>query len=217
MSEVLSFGTHRSWRRFLVSRVGVPPGGVVLDVATGTAGVAIEVVRRTGAFAVGLDQSLPMLREGTRRVARAGLDGRVKLVLGQAERLPFLDGRFDAVTFTFLLRYVDDPQATLADMARVVRPGGILACLEFHVPENPILRAGWYAQTRVGLPVLGRLASRAWFRAGRFLGPSISDFYERFPLSEQGRMWRVAGLGDVRFRTLTFGSGIVMWGVKAGG
>ena len=217
MSEVLSYGANRRWRRFLVSRVEVPPGADVLDVATGTAGVAIELARRKRVRAIGLDQSMPMLRVGRGRVRRFALQDRIPLVSGRAERLPFRDGQFDAVTFTYLLRYIDDPPATLSEMARVLRPGGVLACLEFHIPENRFLRAGWWVQTRVGLPVLGVFASRAWYRAGRFLGPSISDFYRRYPLSEQARWWQAAGLANLRRRTMTFGTGVVVWGVKHDG
>lgn len=214
MSEVMSFGENRRWRRFLVSRV--PPGGRVLDVATGTAGVAIALARRSDRV-VGLDQSEPMLLEGRERVRRAGLEDRITLLLGQAERLPFPDTAFDAVTFAYLVRYVDDLAATLAGMARVVRPGGVMACLEFGVPANPVSRAGWYVHTRVGLPAVGALASRDWFRSGRFLGPNISDFYRRHPLPEQLDMWRAASVRDVRARTMTLGAGVVTWGTVDGG
>ncbi|MGH2725242.1 MAG: ubiquinone/menaquinone biosynthesis methyltransferase [Actinomycetota bacterium] len=214
MGEVLSFGQNRRWRRFLVSRVAAGPASRVLDVATGTAAVAIDLARRTGARVVGLDQSEPMLRSGLERARAAGCDGRISLVLGRAERLPFPAGSFDALTFTYLLRYVDDPEATLREMARVLRPGGVMAMLEFHVPRHPVWRSGWFLHTRVGLPLLGRLASREWFEAGRFLGPSISGFARRHPLAEQARMWRGAGLTEVRARRLSLGAGVVIWGVK---
>ena len=216
MSEVLSFGRNRSWRRFLASRVELPPGGRALDVATGTASVAIDLARAAGVRVVGIDQSPEMLRGGAARLRRAALDDRVSLVRGRAEELPFPDGAFDAVTFTYLLRYVDDPAATLAEMARVLRPRGVLASLEFGVPPNPLARAGWYAHTRLGLPAVGLVASREWFGAGRFLGPSISDWERRFPLDEQLRLWRDAGIAPVRARRLTFGAGVVVWGRKDG-
>ncbi|MGH2740526.1 MAG: class I SAM-dependent methyltransferase [Actinomycetota bacterium] len=216
MSEVLSFGTHRRWRRFLVSRVRVPSDALVLDVATGTAGVAIALAHATGARAVGLDQSPEMLAVGGRRVAAARLAGRITLLEGRAERLPFPDETFDALTFTFLLRYVDDVPAVVSELARVLRPGGVMASLEFSIPRNPLARAGWYVQTRVGLPALGRVASRAWFDTGRFLGPSIADFYRRLPLGEQLEIWRGAGMRDVRPKLLTLGSGVVTWGIKDG-
>ena len=105
-SRLLSLGQDPRWRRFLVSRIEVGPDDTVLDVATGTAAVAIELVRRTGCRVVGLDQSPEMLATGRERVEAAGLADRIRSVEGRAERLPFPDGSFDALTFTYLLRYV---------------------------------------------------------------------------------------------------------------
>lgn len=212
MSEVLSFGRNRAWRRFLVSRVDLPARALVLDVATGTAAVAIDLAAQRRLRVVGVDQSAPMLLSGRERVAAAGVD--VPLLVGRAEELPFGDATFDGLTFTYLLRYVDDPQATLRELVRVLRPGGVMASLEFHVPHDPVWRAGWYAHTRVGLPLVGLLASAEWYRAGRFLGPSISGFVRRYPLPEQGRMWHRAGMARVWARRMTWGSAVVLWGVK---
>jgi demethylmenaquinone methyltransferase/2-methoxy-6-polyprenyl-1,4-benzoquinol methylase len=197
----------------MVSRLDVGPGARVLDVATGTAGVAVAIAGRTGAHVVGLDQSHEMVAGGRRAVSDAGV--RVSFVLGQGERLPFDDAAFDAVTFTYLLRYVDDPPATLRELARVLRPGGTLANLEFLVPPNPVWRAAWVLYTRVGLPVGGLVASREWWATGRFLGPSISGFYREHPLSEQGGWWRDAGISGVRYRPMSLGGGIVIWGTKS--
>ncbi len=216
MGEVLSFGRNRRWRRFLVSRVPLTRDARVLDVATGTAAVAIDLAGRGSMRVVGLDQSPEMLRRGRAVLGQAGLDRRVTLVLGRGESLPFDDATFDAVTFTYLLRYVDDPAATLAEMARVARPGGFVGSLEFGVPMSPVWRAGWEAHTRVGLPLLGRAFSREWHRAGRFLGPSIEEWDRRFPIEKQVGMWREAGLRDVVVHRLTFGAGIVMEGTKRG-
>jgi demethylmenaquinone methyltransferase/2-methoxy-6-polyprenyl-1,4-benzoquinol methylase len=215
VGAALSFGQDPRWRRFMASRVSAPPGGRVLDVATGTGAVAMELARRTAARIVGLDLSEPMIRRGARRVGGARLEGRIVFVLGQGERLPFADGTFDAVTFTYLLRYVDDPASTLKELARVLRVGGTLANVEFHVPRNPGWRAGWNLYTGAVMPLVGRLISRPWFRVGRFLGPSISDFYERYPLDGQLGMWRAAGLSDVRARVMSLGAGVVIWGRKA--
>jgi demethylmenaquinone methyltransferase / 2-methoxy-6-polyprenyl-1,4-benzoquinol methylase len=214
---LLSFGQDPRWRRFMVSRVRTGPGARVLDVATGTAAVALELVSRPDGRVVGLDQSEPMLREGVRRVAAAGRSERFVPVLGSGDRLPFADASFDAVTFTYLLRYVDDPAATLRELARVIRPGGTLANLEFHVPANPAWRGLWWLYTRVGLPVGGRLLSRQWAGVGRFLGPSISGFYRSYPLEAQLGMWRAAGVPDVRARTMSLGGGVVIWGTRQGG
>ncbi len=211
---LLSFGQDPRWRRFLVSRVAARPGETMLDVATGTGAVAIELARRSGCSVVGIDQSREMLAEGRRRVERAGLDDRVELVEGRAEALPFPDQHFDGLTFTYLLRYVDDPGATLAELARVVRPGGRIAGLDFFVPPHPLTRWLWDWYVGAGLPLLGRAISPAWEDVGRFLGPSIRGFYERCPLDRLLALWREAGLWRVQARRLTFGGGIVVWGVR---
>jgi demethylmenaquinone methyltransferase/2-methoxy-6-polyprenyl-1,4-benzoquinol methylase len=215
MSALLSFGQDGRWRRFMVSRVAARPAGLVLDVATGTGAVAIDLARRTGARIVGLDQSEPMLREGVRRLSRSNLSSRVPLLAGHAERLPFPDGTFDAVTFTYLLRYVEDPGATLAELGRVLLPGGVMASLEFHVPAG-VWKGPWLLHTRGVMPLVGRAVSRAWGAAGRFLGPSISAFYRRLPLEEQLDMWRFAGVSDVRYRVMSLGGGVVIWGTRDG-
>jgi demethylmenaquinone methyltransferase/2-methoxy-6-polyprenyl-1,4-benzoquinol methylase len=210
-ARLLSFGQDPRWRRFLVSRVAVGPHDTVLDVATGTAAVAIELVRHTGCRVIGLDQSREMLATGRSRVEDAGLGGRIELVEGAAERLPFDDASFDALTFTYLLRYVDDPGPTMRELARVVRPGGTLAMLEFGVPRG-LARAAWELYVRVGLPVLGALVSPGWRRVGSFLGPSIREFHRRYDVLD---LWRRAGIDDVEVRRLSLGGGIVVWGRRA--
>ena len=207
-ARLLSFGQDPRWRRFLVSRVDVGPEDSVLDVATGTAAVAIELVRRTGCRVVGLDQSSEMLAAGRGRVDGAGLDDRIELVEGRAERLPFGDASFDGLTFTYLLRYVDDPEATLRELARVVRPGGRIAMLEFGVPRGPA-RAAWELYVRAGLPALGAVVSPGWRRVGTFLGDSIRDFHRRYDVPA---LWRAAGIEGVQSRRLSLGGGLVVWG-----
>src|SRR5437667_133920 len=175
-AALLSLGQDPRWRRFLVSQVDAGPGDTVLDVATGTGAVACELIRQKGCAVVGLDQSPEMLAEAQRRLGEE-----VRLVEGTAEALPFGDATFDALTFTYLLRYVDDPAATLRELARVVRPGGTIASLEFAVPRG-IWRPLWELRVRIGLPLAGAAISPGWHEVGRFLGPSIRGFYERVPL-----------------------------------
>jgi demethylmenaquinone methyltransferase/2-methoxy-6-polyprenyl-1,4-benzoquinol methylase len=208
MGAVLSFGQDPRWRRALVAAIDARPGQRVLDVATGTGLVASELAER-GASVVGLDQSEEMLA-----VARERLGDRVTFVRGEAERLPFADEEFDALTFTYLLRYVDDRAATMRELARVVEPGGRIGMVEFGVPSAPALRALWRAHTRVGLPLVGRLVSRAWFEVGRFLGPSIEGLHAGEP--DLPALWRAAGIDDVQEQRLSFGAGLVMWGVRRG-
>jgi demethylmenaquinone methyltransferase / 2-methoxy-6-polyprenyl-1,4-benzoquinol methylase len=214
MGAVLSFGQDPLWRRFLISRVGPAPGRWALDVASGTGLVARALSRRTRTRVVALDQSEAMLRAGVRRRASAR-GGKITPVLAEAECLPFPDAVFEAVTFTYLLRYVDDPAATLAELARVLRPGGTLCGLEFHVPEAAVARLAWNAYTRGVMPLLGAAVSPAWRHTGAFLGPSVSAFYRRYPLPVQIGMWQQAGVRHVRTRLMSFGSAIVIWGERA--
>ncbi len=213
-SRLLSLGQDPRWRQFLVSRVECGPDGSVLDVATGTAAVAIELVRQKGCRVVGIDQSPEMLAGAQARVEAAGLSDRITLVEGSAEQLQFPDGAFDALTFTYLLRYVEDPGATLAELARVVRPGGIVAALEFGLPRG-VWRPLWELYVRVGLPVSGAVISHGWHEVGSFLGPSIRDLHERLPIRKQVELWRAAGIEDVRVRRLSLGGGYVTWGRRS--
>jgi demethylmenaquinone methyltransferase / 2-methoxy-6-polyprenyl-1,4-benzoquinol methylase len=248
LEEILSFGQNGRWRSAMVDHV-LRADGVILDVASGTAGVALQLAARgtadgapgnaaggapgnaaggapgnaaggagRGVTVVGVDLTEEMLRQGHRRVAAAGRGDQVGLVVGRAEQLPFPDGYFDALTFTYLLRYVRDPQATLAELARVLRPGGTMASLEFCVPEGPLWHPAWWAYTRLALPAGGfLLGGREWFRVGRFLGPNISAHYRRYPVSWTVEAWQKAGLTDVGTRVMSLGGGLVMWGTRQGG
>jgi demethylmenaquinone methyltransferase/2-methoxy-6-polyprenyl-1,4-benzoquinol methylase len=218
VGAVLSFGQDPRWRRTMVAAVDARPADRVLDVATGTGLVAQALVGRYGCTVVGLDQSPEMLAAARARLARdPALETRVTLVTGEAERLPFADGEFDHLTFTYLLRYVDDPRATLRELARVVRPGGRVASLEFAVPTSPVWRALWTAYTRLGLPTLGGIVSREWRETGRFLARSIPEFYARHPLEEIVELWSAAGIGAVHVRQMSLGAGVVMWGTRDDG
>jgi demethylmenaquinone methyltransferase / 2-methoxy-6-polyprenyl-1,4-benzoquinol methylase len=214
MGALLSFGQDPRWRRALLAAIDPRPGLRVLDVATGTGLVAFALAER-GCEVVGLDQSEEMLAAARARLARVpALADRVTLVHGEAERLPFADAEFDALTFTYLLRYVDDRAATMRELARVVRPGGRIGMVEFGVPASPPLRALWRIYTRAGLPLLGRLVSPAWLEVGRFLGPSIEELHAREP--DLAGLWREAGIRDVRELRLSFGAGLVMSGARSG-
>lgn len=227
LAELLSFGQNGAWRLAAVDAIatGLANGSsgtaadrpLILDVASGTAGVAIELARRTGGTVVGVDLTEQMLRQGTANVAASAVADRIVLVGGQAERLPFADATFDALAFSYLLRYVDDPQATLAELARVVKPGGVMASLEFCVPAGPLWHPSWVAYTRLVLPVAGLLTGGpAWWRVGRFLGPSISGHYQRYPVDWTVRAWEKAGFTGVGARTMSLGGGLIMWGTRDG-
>jgi demethylmenaquinone methyltransferase / 2-methoxy-6-polyprenyl-1,4-benzoquinol methylase len=204
VGATLSFGQDPRWRRFLVSRIP-RDSGHVLDVATGTGLVAQALLER-GFRVTGVDQSREMLGRARERFA-----GRVELVEASAEALPFDDASFDHLTFTYLLRYVDDPAATLRELARVVRRGGTVAMLEFGLPRG-VWRPAWNAWVGVGLPLAGRLLSPGWHEVGRFLGPSIRSFHAAYPEPRLLELWRSAGIGDASAKRLSLGGGLVVWG-----
>jgi demethylmenaquinone methyltransferase/2-methoxy-6-polyprenyl-1,4-benzoquinol methylase len=185
-------------------------------VATGTAGVALALARRTNAQITAVDLTEQMLRRGRARVAEAG-ERRIQIAVARAEQLPFPDATFDALTFTYLLRYVADPAATLRELARVVRPGGTVASLEFAVPPAPVWLPAWRLYTRLVLPSAGFLTGgREWAHVGWFLGPSIEEHYRSYPVDRHVAMWHDAGLEDVRARAMSLGGGLVMRGRRAG-
>jgi demethylmenaquinone methyltransferase/2-methoxy-6-polyprenyl-1,4-benzoquinol methylase len=205
-AALLSYGQDPRWRAFLVGRVEAGPAERVLDVATGTGAVARLLQRRLGCAVVGLDQSPEMLAEARRR-GGAGIE----YLTGEADALPFADGEFDALTFTYLLRYVEDPPATLRELARVVRPGGVVAGLEFGVPRGP-WRPLWELHVRAVLPSAGVLLGSGWREAGTFLGPSIRSFTRRWPSEKLAQAWRAAGIDDPQTARLSLGGGVVTWG-----
>jgi demethylmenaquinone methyltransferase / 2-methoxy-6-polyprenyl-1,4-benzoquinol methylase len=214
MGALLSFGQDPRWRRALIDAIDPRPGQRILDVATGTGLVARGLARR-GASVVGLDQSEDMLAGAKARLAEhPDLAEKITLVHGHAEQLPFADAEFDALTFTYLLRYVDDRGATMRELARVVKPGGRIGMVEFGVPASRPLRALWRAHTRIVLPAAGRLVSHAWYEVGRFLGPNIEAFHAAEPSLTQ--LWGHAGIGAIRERRMSFGAGVVISGVRNG-
>ena len=207
-ATLLSFGQDPRWRRFLVSRVDAGAESRVLDVATGTGLVARSLASRYGCTVVGVDQSPGMLAEARRRT-----NGKLDFVEASAEALPFGDGEFDGLTFTYLLRYVADPPETLRELARVVRPGGTVAGLEFGVPRG-VWRPLWELYVRAGLPAAGAAIGNGWREAGSFLGGSIRSFGAAWPQERLHEAWRAAGIDDVRSRRLSLGGGIVTWGQR---
>ncbi len=205
VGATLSLGQDPRWRRYLVSRL--PRGGHVLDVATGTGLVAAELLRR-GYRVTGVDQSPEMLA-----VARRRFGDRVRLIDASAPALPLESGSFDHLTFTYLLRYVEDPKATLAELARVVRLGGVVASLEFGVPSGPA-RPAWQLYVRTVLPLAGRVLGNGWPEVGDFLGRSIREFWQHHPLEQQLKWWHAAGLHVLGVRRMSLGGGVVIWGKR---
>ena len=217
LAELLSFGQNTRWRRAMVDQALRDDPDRVVDVATGTAGVALELVARSDAHVIGVDLSPQMLAVARQRIARSAQQSRISLVQATGEQLPLAEASVDALCFTYLLRYVADPAATIAELARVVRPGGRIASLEFHVPPHPAWRLAWRGYTRLVLPVAGGLlGGRGWWRVGGFLGPNIDDHYARFPLDAHVDAWRRAGIVDIEVAVMSLGGGLVMSGRRRG-
>ena len=186
----------------MVAGLGLPAGARVLDVAAGTGSIS-RLMESRGLEVVAADQSGEMAEMANRRGAVT--------VQTTAERLPFADGAFDGVTFGYLLRYVNDVQGCLEELVRVVRRGGILGMVEFGRPAGA-WRSAWWLYTRMALPAAGAVIRSGWWEVGRFLGRSIDDFTARYPPHRLAAVWAAAGIEDVRFRRMSFGGGLVMWG-----
>jgi len=211
-ARLLSLGQDPRWRRFLVSRLPVGSDQVVLDVACGTGAVALELVRQKGCSVVGVEQSPEMLAEARRRLVLAAEIGRVRLEEASAQELPFEDASFDGLTAAYLLRYLDDLPAGLAELARVLRPGATAALLDFGVPLGAVPRQAWNLYVDAGLPLLGRAISPGWREVGRFLGRSIREFHEHWPLPRLLAAFREAGFEEPTARRLSLGGCLVVWG-----
>lgn len=206
MNRVMTFWQDQRWRRQTVEVTGVRPGATGLDVATGTGDLAIELARAVApaGSVIGLDFSAPMLAHARRKAAGSGLP--LAFELGEAERLPYEENRFDAVTCGFGLRNFQDRDAALREMIRVLRPGRRVAILELTPPANPLARR--YMDDVV--PLLGHWLAGAR-EAYTYLPHSVHDFPEAERL---GRMLQAAGARDVTYRLLNFGTIALHWGTK---
>jgi demethylmenaquinone methyltransferase/2-methoxy-6-polyprenyl-1,4-benzoquinol methylase len=201
MNRVLSFGLDRGWRRRTVRALALGTAPRVLDLATGTGDLAIDIARtHTDASVIGLDQSREMLAIAHAKLVRRGLAARVALVRGDAQTLPYGDGEMDAVTIAFGIRNVPDRPAALREMARVVRRGGRIAILELGEPRRGVLARAARFHTRHVVPRLGALLSGA--REYRYLQRSIAAFP---PSSEFAQVMEQAGLSMLEVAPLTFG------------
>jgi len=203
-SRLLSLGQDPRWRAKMVGRLAVTEGGRVLDVAAGT-GLVTRLLEARGARVIALDQSAAMLRQARVRGATA--------VLAAAELLPFADATFDALSLTYLLRYLDDPAAGMRELVRVLRPGGTIGMVEFGRPRG-MWRPLWVVYTRLLLPAAGALAGPEWRKTGSFLGPSIDALYRRYPGEGLTGLWREAGLVAIEVERPSLGGGLVMWARK---
>lgn len=202
LNHVLSAGLDRRWRDRAVEALALAGGVRVLDLCTGTADLAIATVHRApGVSVVGIDFAGEMLRRGLAKVRSSSLDRRIQLVRGDATRIPLASASCDAATIAFGIRNVADPQLALKEIARVLRPGGRLAILEFGQPRIPGICTMYSWYFRYLLPMVGRLVSKHQ-SAYSYLPASVSAFP---PPDEFTRIIAATGFSDVRAVPLTLG------------
>jgi demethylmenaquinone methyltransferase/2-methoxy-6-polyprenyl-1,4-benzoquinol methylase len=203
MNDLMSFGIHRLWKRFLLSQTGLRPGQKALDVAGGTGDITVGLSKQVGSsgLVVLSDINAEMLRHGRDRLLDQGIVGNVEFALANAERLPFADYSFDCVTIAFGLRNVTDKAAALASMYRVLKPGGQLMVLEFSKPTAPGLGPIYDSYSFSVLPKLGQMVAGD-ASSYRYLAESIRMFPDQLTLET---MMRTAGFEGVRHHNLTGG------------
>ncbi|MCG8461516.1 MAG: bifunctional demethylmenaquinone methyltransferase/2-methoxy-6-polyprenyl-1,4-benzoquinol methylase UbiE [Holophagales bacterium] len=202
LNRIMSFGLDSAWRRATVRALRLRPGSRVLDIATGTAAMALEVLRlQPGATAVGLDPSDGMLELGRTKVEKRGLRSSIELLRGEAEELPFDDASFDAVCIAYGIRNVADRPRALREIARVTRPGGRVAILEATEAEGGFLALGARLYVHHVVPRLGALLSRA--PEYRYLQSSIQAFP---PPDDFVALMEASGLEVLESRSLTLGA-----------
>ncbi len=201
LNHVLSAGMDRGWRNRAIDALGLTNRARVLDVCTGTGDLALAAVNRHGASVVGIDFAAEMLRLGLVKVRAASLGDRIQLVRGDAARIPVGDATCDAATIGFGIRNVAEPERALAEIVRILKPGGRLAILEFGQPRIPGIRTlyAWYF--RYMLPLVGRLISKHQ-SAYSYLPASVGTFP---PPAEFARILAATGFSQVQAVPLTFG------------
>lgn len=210
LNRLLSLGIDRRWRRFAVGQLQIPPGGMVLDVATGTGDVALEIASRTpdSVLIIGEDFTQGMLLKGHEKIAASEYRDRIMLVNAPCEAIPHQSNLFDGVTIAFGIRNVVDRQAGLGEMCRVLKSGGRAVILEFSTPTNPLFKIIYRTYFHKILPFIGGLVSQR--SAYKYLPDSVAEF----PAQQQFKeMMSAAGFSDIRHHDLTFGIATVYVGV----
>ncbi len=211
LNRLLSFGIDRRWRRFAVSQLSIPKHGRVLDIATGTCDVALEVAEQTDASVqiIGEDFTQGMLEQGQVKLKSSPHGKRISLVNAPCEEIPHPDETFDGITIAFGIRNVVDRQAGLREMYRVLKPGGRAVILEFSQPRSQLFRKIYYFYFQKMLPAIGGLISKR--SAYQYLPDSVMEFPSQVEFSS---MMKDAGFSRLQYVDLTFGIATVYVGDK---
>jgi demethylmenaquinone methyltransferase/2-methoxy-6-polyprenyl-1,4-benzoquinol methylase len=211
LNRLLSFGIDRRWRKKAVRLLKYREGSRILDVATGTGDVALEIARSTpdSVKITGADFCREMVELGEIKVSVSPYAGRIDFKVAPCEDLPFADNTFDSVTIAFGIRNVVDRKLGLAEMWRVLRPGGRMIILEFSTPRSMLFRQIYYFYFRRLLPVVGGLFSR--YNAYKYLPDSVIEFPSH---EEFSRMISEAGFHNIHIKELTFGIASIYIGEK---
>lgn len=211
MNDLLSFRRHKAWRKFTMRKMNVQPGQTALDLCCGTCDWTIALAKASGTGQVtGLDFSQNMLDVGAVKVNGEGLDKQITLVQGNAMELPFADNSFDYVTIGFGLRNVPDYLQVLKEMERVVKPGGMVVCLELSKPMWQPFKGMYYLYFERMLPMIGKWVAKR-FEEYKWLPDSLKLFPDANQLSE---LFRQAGLREVQAYPLTGGIAALHIGTK---
>ena len=211
LNRLLSFGVDRRWRKKAVRLLKYREGSRILDVATGTGDVALEIARSTPASVkiTGADFCREMVELGEVKVSESPYAGRIDFKVAPCEDLPFADNTFDSITIAFGIRNVVDRKLGLAEMWRVLRPGGRMIILEFSTPRSMLFRQIYYFYFRRLLPVVGGLFSR--YNAYKYLPDSVIEFPSH---EEFSRLISEAGFHNIHIKELTFGIASIFIGEK---
>ncbi|WP_223066625.1 demethylmenaquinone methyltransferase [Paenibacillus caui] len=210
MNDILSFRRHKAWRKFTMAKMKMQPGNTALDLCCGTCDWTISMAETSGGAITGLDFSRNMLDVGKVKVTERGLQNSIALVQGNAMELPFEDDRFDYVTIGFGLRNVPDLRQVLHEMKRVVKPGGMVVCLELSKPTWQPFKSIYYFYFQKILPFLGKLFAKR-YEQYKWLPDSLVQFPGREELAE---IFGETGLKQVQAYPLTGGIAALHIGVK---
>lgn len=211
LNRMLSLGIDVRWRNVLVEKLKINGPETILDVATGTADLAIAIAKALPAASVtGLDIAEEMLQIGRNKTEQQGLTSRLTLEVGDAENLPYPDDSFDAITVAFGVRNFENLERGVAEMNRVLRPGGRLFVLEFSQPKGWLFRPIFQLYFKYLLPLIGRLTSKD-ARAYHYLFESVQAFPEGETFLE---LMRKQGFGQTSWTSLTFGTCSIYEGLR---